>query len=178
MRLTRTSVLLCLFLLSATVVVAQDWVVGPTTPISGGEVARECAEVDAVHGGSITNTLFGPGKRGQCSGYSTDTDGRNPLAAGCLTHWQNPGCGGAAIGWRWDICTSATNLTEVFTLDPDTKSCQTHSVRNQSCEDWLDEAGNKNGIADECPPNKNAVCASQPLNCGGIVEQVGICACA
>lgn len=123
-------------------------------------------------------TMQGPGRKGQCNAWTTDSDGRNPQAAGCLTHWSTAACGAPAVGWRWDICTNGTTLREVHTTAANKTGCQQATALDRHCGIWLDWFGNKNGLWDECPANSNPVCVTQPLNCGGAVEQVGVCGCA
>ncbi len=113
-----------------------------------------------------------PNRVGQCSGNATDSDGKNPLTAGCLTYWNGSGCAAPAVGNSWDYCSSPTTLVEVYTTHADKKSCASPSLGlSRDCETWLDWQGIT------CPQGSSAVCVAQPINCGGAQRQGGFCAC-
>jgi hypothetical protein len=136
-----------------------------------------CNEVDTCTSDFTKFQLAPPPPPPRCTPNATDTDGRNPRTAGCLTYWREDTCANA-VNWAWDEC-DGNDLTERYTLAANRTGCAQPARLTRACWIWLDWVGNNNGIPDECPQNALAICIQMPVQCpaGGPRPQAGFCVC-
>lgn len=98
-----------------------------------------------------------PKRIGECSNNVTDSDGKNPAVAGCLTYYEDSQCANP-IGFHWDYCVG-NDLTEFWTGAQNKTACGSRRSLTRDCEDWI----------------PGSTCQNVQINCGGGPVTAGRC---